>query len=411
VTIDNSAPALAVPISISSNVLLFGETAIVTFTFTEAVSGFDTDDVTVSNGILSGLSTGDSGVTWTATLTPSSGVMAAANMLVLNNTGYTDLAGNPGVSTSVSGNYSVATIQPDLDSAITVTSLNEAPSITSGDTASFAENATGTVYTAIGTDPDAGTNLTYALGGTDADLFNINTDSGAMTFKAAPNFEAPADAGHNNVYDITVTASDGSLSSTPKALAITVTDIPEFFVKLASNPWADIMAAAYTGPVPGLMSQLPIFGVQALDMRGNDTVFGTYLSDFINTGAGDDAIDGRDGNDVLDGGQSSNFLTGGAGTDDFFLDGRSAATAITWSTITDFQAGEYLTIWGYQPGVSTFNWVTSAGAAGYQGATLHCDLDGNGSIDTSVTFSALTQAQTPMLSYGSIEGADYILFG
>jgi hypothetical protein len=111
--------------------------------------------------------------------------------------------------------------------AITVTNVNETPSITSGATASFAENGTGTVYTATGSDPDASSTLTYSIAGTDAALFNINSTSGAVTFKSAPNFEAPTDAGANNVYDITVTASDGSLNSTAQAVAITVTNVNE----------------------------------------------------------------------------------------------------------------------------------------------------------------------------------------
>jgi trimeric autotransporter adhesin len=110
--------------------------------------------------------------------------------------------------------------------AITVTNVNEAPGITSGGSASFAENVTGTVYTATGSDPESAS-LTYTLGGTDAGLFDINASSGAVTFRAAPNFEAPGDAGANNVYDITVTASDGSLSSAARAVAITVTEVNE----------------------------------------------------------------------------------------------------------------------------------------------------------------------------------------
>ncbi len=47
-----------------------------------------------------------------------------------------------------------------------------------------------------------------------------------MTFVTAPNFEAPTDVGANNVYDVTVQASDGSLSDT-QALAVTVTDVAE----------------------------------------------------------------------------------------------------------------------------------------------------------------------------------------
>ncbi|NCY25464.1 MAG: hypothetical protein EBX37_11615, partial [Alphaproteobacteria bacterium] len=42
--------------------------------------------------------------------------------------------------------------------------VNHTPSVTSGGTASFAENATGAAYTATGSDPDAGASLTYSLG-------------------------------------------------------------------------------------------------------------------------------------------------------------------------------------------------------------------------------------------------------
>ena len=94
--------------------------------------------------------------------------------------------------------------------AITVTNVNEAPTITSGAAASFAENAAGTVYTAAATDPDAGTTLTYSISGADAALFDINATTGAITFKSSPNYEAPTDAGGDNVYDVTVSASDGT---------------------------------------------------------------------------------------------------------------------------------------------------------------------------------------------------------
>ena len=111
--------------------------------------------------------------------------------------------------------------------AITVTNVNEAPSLTSGATANFAENGTGTVYTATATDPDASAALTYALGGTDAARFAINADTGAVTFAAAPNFEAPTDADVNNVYNITVAASDGTNTTAAQAVAISVTNVNE----------------------------------------------------------------------------------------------------------------------------------------------------------------------------------------
>ena len=148
-----------------------------------------------------------------------------------------------------------------------------------------------------------------------------------------------------------------------------------------------VLADPYTGPVAGLRYQF-------LGSDQGEAVVGTPGADFINLLGGNDAAQGGAGRDVLDGGIGSNFLTGGPDSDVFFLDGRGGTT--TWGTITDWQPGEQLSIWGYRPGVSVLNWVASAGAEGYKGLTLHADLDGNGVIETSVTWSGLTsQSQLP----------------
>lgn len=156
----------------------------------------------------------------------------------------------------------------------------------------------------------------------------------------------------------------------------------------------------YTGPVAGLQNQF-------LGSAVGEIALGTGLNDFINALGGNDAVDAGAGNDVTDGGLGSNFLTGGAGIDIFFIDGRGAATTNTWSTITDFAAGEQATIFGYQPGVSNFIWVGNDGVTGFTGATMHWDLDGNGLIDTSLTFAGRTQASLPVAQFG----ADYVFFG
>jgi Ca2+-binding RTX toxin-like protein len=158
----------------------------------------------------------------------------------------------------------------------------------------------------------------------------------------------------------------------------------------------------YSGPVAGLRNQF-------LGSAASEVLVGTDRNDFINALAGDDAIDGGLGDDILDGGLGSNFLTGGAGKDIFFIDGRGASygAGSTWSTIADFSAGETVTIWGYQPGLSRFIWLASDGATGFRGATMHCDLNGNGLIDTSITWSGLTQAQLPKPLFGQ----DNIFFG
>src|SRR5207249_2089397 len=103
--------------------------------------------------------------------------------------------------------------------AVTVTDVNEAPVITSnggGTTAALAvaENTTA-VTTVTATDVDAGATQSYSIsGGADAALFCPTRRSSDLSFASAPNFEAPADAGANNVYDVQVKVSDGTLTDT-----------------------------------------------------------------------------------------------------------------------------------------------------------------------------------------------------
>ncbi|MBW4791811.1 DUF4347 domain-containing protein [Pseudomonas tolaasii] len=92
--------------------LAVGETSLVTITFSEAVSGFTTADMTVANGTLTGLSSSDGGITWTATLTPTSNITDTTNLVILDNTGVVDLAGNAGSGTTNSNNYAIDTARP-----------------------------------------------------------------------------------------------------------------------------------------------------------------------------------------------------------------------------------------------------------------------------------------------------------
>lgn len=125
--------------------------------------------------------------------------------------------------------------------AVTVTAVNEhSPTITSnggGATAAITvvENST-TVTTVTATDADLpGATLTYSInGGADAAKFAIDSATGALRFVAAPNFEAPTDAGGNNIYDVTVRVSDGSLTDT-QAISITVTNSTTGDIVIASQ--------------------------------------------------------------------------------------------------------------------------------------------------------------------------------
>ena len=136
--------------------------------------------------------------------------------------------------------------------AITVTNENDnAPTFTSPATVSVAENQVATYEAAAAATDADGDSLRYSLSGTDAGLFTIDANTGEVRFRAAPDFEAPGDDDRDNVYDITVTASDGT-NRTEQAVAITVTNendnAPTFTspatVSVAENQVATYEAAA-----------------------------------------------------------------------------------------------------------------------------------------------------------------------
>ncbi|WP_371858253.1 Ig-like domain-containing protein [Pseudomonas sp. GW456-L14] len=110
-------------IVLSDSTLKAGETSVVTITFSEAVSGFDNSDLTVANGTLSAVSSSNGGITWTATFTPTAGITDLSNLITLNNTGFTDVAGNSGTGTTSSANYSIETVVPTATLVIADTAL------------------------------------------------------------------------------------------------------------------------------------------------------------------------------------------------------------------------------------------------------------------------------------------------
>jgi fibronectin-binding autotransporter adhesin len=164
--IDTARPTAG--IVVADTALAAGETSTVTITFSEAVSGLAIGDFTVANGALSGLSTGDGGVTWTATLTPTASTTDTSNLITLDNTGYIDAAGNTGTATTDSNNYAIDTARPTAGIVVADTAL--AAGETSTVTITFSEAVSGL---AIG-------DFTVANGA----LSGISTADGGITWTA-----------------------------------------------------------------------------------------------------------------------------------------------------------------------------------------------------------------------------------
>ena len=76
------------------------------------------------------------------------------------------------------------------------------------------ENST-SVYTS------ANETVTWSLnGGADASKFNIDSSTGALTFKSAPDYENPTDTGTNNSYEVKVRATDSSGNTSDQTLQL-----------------------------------------------------------------------------------------------------------------------------------------------------------------------------------------------
>ncbi|WP_183030036.1 cadherin domain-containing protein [Altericroceibacterium spongiae] len=109
---------------------------------------------------------------------------------------------------------------------VTVSDANEAPTATGSAAVTLAENQSlATVIAASDVDGDT---LTYAIaGGADAGLFTIDGSSGELRFVAAPDYESPADADGDNVYEVLVEVSDGNGGTVTQSVSVTVTDSNE----------------------------------------------------------------------------------------------------------------------------------------------------------------------------------------
>ncbi|QNY07133.1 BapA prefix-like domain-containing protein [Acinetobacter seifertii] len=214
VTVDNTLPTLA--ISASDLNLAAGESTTVTFTFSEAVTGFDASDVTLAGGTLAGLASTDGGKTWTATFTQD-GSATAPSLSVANGT-YTDLAGNPGSGASLAGLTADIT-PPTL--VISATDLNLAAGESTTVTFTFSEAVTGFDATDVA-----------VAGGTLTGLTTTDGVTWTATFTQDGTATSPSLSVANGTYtDLAGNPGSGaSLAGltadiTPPTLAISATDL------------------------------------------------------------------------------------------------------------------------------------------------------------------------------------------
>src|SRR6218665_579652 len=188
-SIDTKPPEVAV--TISDNRLTVGESATITFTFSERVTGFDLDDVQydTSKGTLGALTpVGTDGRPWSATYTPNSGIESADNTIRVNLGGVLDVQGNAGAGTSSSGNFSIDTRPPEVDGRPSIVSVVGPTSIVLEDT-------------------DVTITFTFSKAVTGFTLANINLDNSSASPYITYSPKEPVSADGGRTWTITFRAS------------------------------------------------------------------------------------------------------------------------------------------------------------------------------------------------------------
>ena len=126
-------------------------------------------------------------------------------------------------SKDAGGNADTA-VDDTIDVTISITNVNERPTLTGDFEVSAPEHGDLLVTRYTANDPERGP-LTWLLSGADDDDFEL-TDDGDLRFLAEPDFERPADSNGDNIYRLGVWVSDGH--NTPsREVFVTVTNVDE----------------------------------------------------------------------------------------------------------------------------------------------------------------------------------------
>lgn len=277
-------------IDVADSSLRIGESSLVNFTFSEAVTGFTTADVAVANGTLGSLSSIDGGVTWTAILTPSANVADPSNVITVDMTGVTNGVGNAGAGTTDSNPYAVDTARPTA--TITVANAALQAGQTSQVTIAFSESVTG--FTTADLTVDNGV------------LLGLASSDGGRTWTAnlTPSVGV-ADA--TNLITLDLAGVMDGVGNTGAGLA-------------TSNNYQ----VGYVPPAPPSQDDVlttPAGGGEVAAGPGDDSVSGGAGPDVIQGNTGSDSLNGGGGDDVVRGGQDNDFVQGAVGADLLFGDG------------------------------------------------------------------------------------------
>ena len=133
------------------------------------------------------------------------------------------------------------------------------------------EGVTGVVVTPTLTNDDSSNDVTFTFNGGDDDgLFNIDEDTGAISFKSVPDFENPDDVGSSptdNAYEVDVLVTDSEGTTATTSITITVANIddedPAFSAASTTAPFtsANTTEGSLSVDVAEDSTNVPVFAV------------------------------------------------------------------------------------------------------------------------------------------------------
>ncbi len=182
--------------------------------------------------------------------------------------------------------------------------------------------------------------VTWRLAGADAERFSINAATGALSM-VARNFEAPADADANNLYEVTVIAEDLDGNSDSEALTISVADVLEPSTLVISGVDALYTVeenSVFTGSAPAVLGAI---GNVTWTLEGSDAAAFS-----IDAGTGVLSLTARDYETPTDTDSNNFYQISLSATD---ADGNTATRTSTF-VITDVTETSELTISGLDEG-------------------------------------------------------------
>ena len=183
----------------------------------------------------------DSSVNATYTATDSDGNSLSWSVLTAAGQGTASVNASTGAATyTPSSNWSgsdsfVLQVTDGLASdsisiSVTVNAVNDSPGFTNQTTggliAATVDEGSTSVLVLTASDLE-GETLAFALTGDDVALFSINSATGEISFATPPDFENPADANADNVYEFTASVTDASGASDSMNVQVSVSDLVE----------------------------------------------------------------------------------------------------------------------------------------------------------------------------------------